>query len=35
MKISILNDTHCGVRNDMVEMADYQGVFMKRYFFHI
>jgi DNA repair exonuclease SbcCD nuclease subunit len=33
MKIAILNDTHCGVRNDMVEMSDYQGRFYKEIFF--
>ena len=25
MKIAILNDTHAGVRGDMIEMAKYQG----------
>ena len=33
MKIAILNDTHCGVRNDMVEMSEYQGRFYKEVFF--
>ena len=33
MKIAILNDTHCGVRNDMVEMSDYQGRFYEEVFF--
>ena len=27
MKFAILNDTHAGVRSDMVEMSDYQGRF--------
>ena len=27
MKIAILNDTHAGVRSDMVEMSNYQGRF--------
>jgi hypothetical protein len=33
MKIAILNDTHCGVRSDMVEMSKYQGRFYKEIFF--
>ena len=33
MKIAILNDTHCGVRNDMVEMSEYQGRFYTEVFF--
>ena len=33
MKIAILNDTHCGVRGDMVEMAKYQGRFYNEVFF--
>ena len=33
MKIAILNDTHAGVRGDMVAMADYQGRFYKEIFF--
>ena len=33
MKIAILNDTHCGVRSDMVEMSDYQGRFYEEIFF--
>jgi len=33
MKIAILNDTHCGVRGDMQEMAKYQGRFYEEVFF--
>ena len=33
MKIAILNDTHAGVRGDMVAMADYQGRFYEEVFF--
>ena len=33
MKIAIINDTHCGVRGDMVEMAKYQGRFYNEIFF--
>ena len=33
MKIAILNDTHCGVRSDMVEMSKYQGRFYEEVFF--
>ena len=33
MKIAILNDTHAGVRGDMVEMAKYQGRFYEEVFF--
>ena len=33
MKIAILNDTHCGVRGDMVEMAKYQGRFYNEVLF--
>ena len=33
MKIAILNDTHCGVRNDMIEMANYQARFYNDVFF--
>ena len=33
MKIAILNDTHCGVRSDMVEMSNYQGRFYDEVFF--
>ena len=33
MKIAILNDTHTGVRGDMVAMSDYQGRFYKEIFF--
>ena len=33
MKIAILNDTHAGVRGDMVAMSDYQGRFYKEIFF--
>lgn len=33
MKIAILNDTHCGVRGDMVEMSKYQGRFYNEIFF--
>ena len=33
MKFAILNDTHAGVRSDMVEMADYQGRFYNEVFF--
>ena len=33
MKIAILNDTHAGVRGDMVAMADYQGRFYNEVFF--
>ena len=33
MKIAILNDTHAGVRGDMVAMADYQGQFYNEIFF--
>ena len=33
MKIAILNDTHCGVRADMVEMSNYQGRFYDEVFF--
>ena len=33
MKISILNDTHAGVRGDMIEMAKYQGRFYEEVFF--
>ena len=33
MKIAILNDTRCGVRNDMVEMSEYQGRFYTEVFF--
>ena len=33
MKIAILNDTHAGVRRDMVEMTKYQGRFYEEVFF--
>ena len=33
MKIAILNDTHAGVRGDMVEMSKYQGRFYEEVFF--
>ena len=33
MKIAILNDTHAGVRGDMLEMAKYQGRFYEEVFF--
>ena len=33
MKIAILNDTHAGVRGDMVQMAKYQGRFYTEVFF--
>jgi len=33
MKIAILNDTHAGVRSDMLEMAKYQGRFYEEIFF--
>ena len=33
MKIAILNDTHAGVRGDMVAMAEYQGRFYNEVFF--
>ena len=33
MKIAILNDTHAGVRGDMLEMAKYQGRFYNEVFF--
>lgn len=33
MKIAILNDTHCGVRGDMIEMSNYQGRFYNEIFF--
>lgn len=33
MKIAILNDTHCGVRSDMVEMSNYAGRFYDEVFF--
>lgn len=33
MKIAILNDTHCGVRSDMLEMSNYQGRFYDEVFF--
>ena len=33
MKIAILNDTHAGVRGDMIEMAKYQGRFYEEVFF--
>ena len=33
MNIAILNDTHAGVRGDMVAMADYQGRFYNEVFF--
>jgi len=33
MKIAILNDTHCGVRGDMIEMSNYQGRFYNEVFF--
>ena len=33
MKIAILNDTHAGVRGDMLEMAKYQGRFYNEIFF--
>ena len=35
MKIAILNDTHAGVRGDMIEMSKYQGRFYEEVFFHI
>ena len=33
MKIALLNDTHCGVRGDMIEMSNYQGRFYNEVFF--
>lgn len=33
MKIAILNDTHAGVRGDMIEMSKYQGRFYEEIFF--
>ena len=33
MKIALLNDTHAGVRGDMVAMSDYQGRFYNEIFF--
>jgi hypothetical protein len=33
LKIAILNDTHCGVRGDMIEMSKYQGRFYEEVFF--
>ena len=33
MKIALLNDTHAGVRGDMVAMSDYQGRFYNEVFF--
>ena len=33
MRIAILNDTHAGVRGDMIEMAKYQGRFYNEIFF--
>ena len=33
MKIALLNDTHCGVRGDMIEMSKYQGRFYNEVFF--
>jgi DNA repair exonuclease SbcCD nuclease subunit len=33
LKIAILNDTHCGVRSDMLEMSNYQGRFYDEVFF--
>lgn len=33
MKIALLNDTHAGVRSDMLEMANYQGRFYNEVFF--
>ena len=33
MKFAILNDTHCGVRGDMIEMSKYQGRFYNEVFF--
>jgi len=33
MKIALLNDTHAGVRGDMVAMAEYQGRFYNEVFF--
>ena len=33
MKIAILNDTHAGVRGDMLEMSKYQGRFYEEVFF--
>ena len=33
MRLAILNDTHAGVRGDMVEMAKYQGRFYNEIFF--
>ncbi len=33
MRIAILNDTHAGVRGDMLEMAKYQGRFYNEIFF--
>ena len=33
MKIAILNDTHAGVRGDMVEMSKYAGRFYEEVFF--
>ena len=33
MKIAILNDTHAGIRGDMIEMSNYQGRFYNEIFF--
>ena len=33
MKIAILNDTHAGIRGDMIEMSNYQGRFYNEVFF--
>ena len=33
MKIALLNDTHCGVRGDMIQMSDYAGRFYNEIFF--
>ena len=33
MKIAILNDTHAGIRGDMIEMSNYQGRFYNQVFF--
>jgi hypothetical protein len=33
MRIALLNDTHAGIRGDMIEMANYQGRFYEEVFF--
>ena len=33
MKIALLNDTHCGVRNNNQQFAEYQGRFYTNIFF--